>query len=67
MRAHTTALPAAVAETVAQSTEEVWNLTGSQRDIAIMAYSLATRNVFLTGAVASAVGVLFALLCRDHK
>lgn len=47
--------------------EEVWTLTGTQRDIAVTAYSLAMRNVFLTGAVAGAVGVLFALLCRDHK
>ena len=52
---------------VLQSVESIWTLPDSTRSIAINAYARAMDDVFISGAAAGALGVVFALICKDRK
>ena len=50
-----------------QSVDTIWTLHGSERMVAIEAYARALDDVFIAGGAASALGVFFALVCKDIK
>lgn len=62
-----TNLPPLTAMSILESVEAIWTLSGTAQAQVITAYARALDDVFLIGAAAGILGVLFALLCRDIK